>query len=58
MMTDYLGQQWDFILKYKYNEVASFVYGLAMFTPGDLMKNWRGTDDTGIWSFTSLQVNF
>jgi hypothetical protein len=53
-----LGNELDFILNYKCNKVTSFVFGLAAFAPGDLMKTWRGSEDTSIWSFTSLLVNF
>lgn len=52
------GNEVDLILNYQYNSVASFVFGLAFFFPGDLMKQAFANDDVGIWSYTTLLVNF
>ena len=52
------GSEFDFILNYKYSSVASFVFGLAFFVPGDLMKAAFTNDDIAVWSYTTLLVNF
>ncbi len=52
------GNELDLILNYKYNSVASFVFGLAFFVPGELMERAFDNSDIGVWSFTTLLVNF
>jgi len=53
-----LGNELDVILNYKYNSVASFVFGVAFFIPGDLLEQRFTNNDVGVWSYTTLLVNF
>ncbi|MFQ5706519.1 MAG: alginate export family protein [bacterium] len=53
------GNELDLIVNYKYNAVASFVFGLAFFIPGDLMEaRFSFNDDLGFWAYVTLQVGF
>lgn len=54
-----LGNELDLVLNYKYNSVASFIFGISVFIPGDLFEQvFGGNDDLGFWSHTTLLVNF
>ena len=53
-----LGNELDVILNYNYNSVASFIFGLAFFIPGDLTEQRFANGDLGVWSFTTLLVRF
>ncbi|MFQ5752264.1 MAG: alginate export family protein [bacterium] len=52
------GNELDLILNYKYSSVASFIIGMSFFLPGDLMEQTFLNDDFGLWSYTTLLVNF
>lgn len=53
-----LGNELDLVLNYKYNTGVSFVFGLAFFIAGDLLEQRFTNDDIGVWSYSTLQLNF
>ena len=52
------GNELDLTLNYKYNSAATFVFGLSLFAPGDLMEQRFGNNDLGIWSYSMLALTF
>ena len=52
------GNELDLTLNYKYNAAVTFVFGLSLFAPGDLMEQRFGNNDLGIWSYSMLSLTF
>ena len=52
------GNEFDFILSYVYNAAASLQFGLTFFAPGDLIERDFLNDDVGVWSYTTLLIDF
>ena len=53
---DDFGNEIDVTGSYRYNEAFSFTIGVSMFTPGDLMKSFRG-EDNAFWAYLMTVVN-
>ncbi len=53
-----LGNELDLLLNYKYNVAVTFTFGLAFFSPGELMEQSFSGNDLGVWSYSSLLLNF
>ena len=50
------GNEFDFILDYKYDTYVSFYGGISLMLPGELLKQKFANDNPGLWAFLTLEA--
>ena len=53
-----LGTEIDITLARKYNSNVKFVLGASFFTPGDVMKEMKGNEDSASWFYWMAVIKF
>jgi len=54
-----LGQEFDLMFKYKFNDKATITWGNSFFMAGDVMVDaWKGNQDISYWTYLMITANF